>query len=701
MKRFLAFIAIFIGVLFLFIRIFPVVADELDDVYKEKSKKEQQLSEIVKSIEKLNASNVSLSSKISTVKKQLQKAEILRKEIEGNIDKYIKEIKKQDTEIVNTKKELAKRVSYIYIESKLLPYSYLMQTKDFGEFLDKAAIYSYLFKTYLQKIKNLNQKQEYYRGVIEQQKKEKAKLNAQIFKLRKIYSDLLAQQRLIKAQLAARASTKAQLVSEIVALSKKAEEIIARKAASQGNGSGGGGAGSGGGGVVPDQGKAGAFKITDGSGNVLFESIVAPVRLKLHGNGYFYVSPTVDSRQYFKYHDTLEFRKDTNVYIINELSLQPYIKGLGEIPSCWPLEAAKAQAVAARSYAIASFNKRASYKYDVLDTTADQNYVGVDKELEKCNGNTSNWVKGVDATNNEVMLSKGSVIMAYFHSADGGHTLSTAEVWGGNRPYAQARSDRYLSGTKWLSYDDIDACYGRSWTRRSYWVAGDSTITYAWLEDLIDAAIYLYKHGASASAQDAVACLPYGYCRGTYANFAFGKIKNVLGSESISSKVGEISQVIQIYNDGNSTIGQHSKYTKTLKIIGSKGTYMLDAQIFKLAYNLRSPGKNWIASTLYDVVKKNKNDWKFYSRGFGHRIGLSQFGACGRAVKGQDYHTILKAYYSNITFATKSMRKIRVGITKAGGNITTVFANNSFDIIDGKGRIVKTIPANTKINIIR
>ena len=701
MKRILWIIALLGAFILSYMHIYPVVADELDDIYKEKSQKEKQLSSLVSSIKQLSASNASLGYKISAVKKQLKNAEQLTHELEASIDKYVDKVTKQDIEILETKRQLAKRVSYIYVESKLLPYTYLLQIKDLGEFLDKAAVYSYLFRTYLQKIKELNRKQEYYRGIIEQQKKQKQQLKAQIFKLRKIYSNLLARQKLIRAQIAAKSAAKAQLVNEIVSLSKKAEEIIARKAASQGDGSGGGGNGSGGGGVTPDQERAGSFKITDSSGNVIAENVTGPIRLRVLGNGYFFVSPTTDSRRYFKYRDTLEFRKDTNVYVINELSMQSYIKGLGEIPSCWPIEAAKAQAVAARSYAIASFNKRSAHKFDVYDTPADQNYVGVDKELEKCGGKTSNWVRGVDATDKEVMLSGGQVIMAYFHSADGGHTLSTAEVWGGSRAYAQARSDRYSSNGKWFSYDNIDACYGRGWVRRSYWVAGNSTITYAWLEDLIDAAIYLKEHGASTGAQDAVACLPGGYCRGGYANFAFGKIKYVLGGHSINSKVGEVSQVVQIYNDGSSVIGQHSRYTKTLKIVGSNGTYFLDAQMFKLAYNLRSPGNNWLASTLYDVVKRSKNDWKFYSRGFGHRIGMSQFGACGRAYKGQSYHTILKAYYSSISFATRAVRKIRVGITKAGGNITTVYANNSFDVIDGKGKVIKQVPANTKINIIR
>ena len=111
------------------------------------------------------------------------------------------------------------------------------------------------------------------------------------------------------------------------------------------------------------------------------------------------------------------------LYVINEVSIEDYLRGLGEVPSSWPLEAIKAQIVAARCYALTHLGSTALY--DVDDTTRYQVYLGADAESASQNA-------AVDQTRGQVLLSNGRVIIAFFSSSDGGHTANVSDIFGGS-----------------------------------------------------------------------------------------------------------------------------------------------------------------------------------------------------------------------------------------------------------------------------
>jgi peptidoglycan hydrolase-like amidase len=111
------------------------------------------------------------------------------------------------------------------------------------------------------------------------------------------------------------------------------------------------------------------------------------------------------------------------LYIINTLPIEDYLRGLGEVPSSWPLEAIKAQIVAARCYALTHMGSTAMY--DVDDTTQYQVYYGVDAESASQNA-------AVDQTSGQVLMSGGHVIVAFFSASDGGHTANVSDVFGGS-----------------------------------------------------------------------------------------------------------------------------------------------------------------------------------------------------------------------------------------------------------------------------
>ena len=122
--------------------------------------------------------------------------------------------------------------------------------------------------------------------------------------------------------------------------------------------------------------------------------------------------------------------KKGGMTVINEIHLELYLLGVvpSEMPSSWNIEAHKAQAIAARSYAIANMGKRASHGYDLKDTPEDQAYGGASSETTKTNS-------AVISTKGQVLVNNNKVISAYYHSSAGGRTVVSGKVWCKNLPY--------------------------------------------------------------------------------------------------------------------------------------------------------------------------------------------------------------------------------------------------------------------------
>lgn len=123
--------------------------------------------------------------------------------------------------------------------------------------------------------------------------------------------------------------------------------------------------------------------------------------------------------------------------VVNTLDLETYLRGVvpkemgaWEFPS---LEALKAQAVAARTYAVANRGKRAADGFDLGDTVADQVYGGRDGE-QSLTDRAIQETEGLYATHG------GKPILALFMADCGGHTTDVAHVFGGEAPYLRAVS---------------------------------------------------------------------------------------------------------------------------------------------------------------------------------------------------------------------------------------------------------------------
>jgi SpoIID/LytB domain protein len=120
-----------------------------------------------------------------------------------------------------------------------------------------------------------------------------------------------------------------------------------------------------------------------------------------------------------------------------ELPFEKYLRGMGEMPSSWPAEALRTQAVAARTFAtykIKRYGLRSACDCHLLDGASDQVYVGWNKES---GADGDRWVAAVVGTAGEVVTYQGSVIQAFYAASDGGYSEDVEDVWhGGNPAYA-------------------------------------------------------------------------------------------------------------------------------------------------------------------------------------------------------------------------------------------------------------------------
>lgn len=121
------------------------------------------------------------------------------------------------------------------------------------------------------------------------------------------------------------------------------------------------------------------------------------------------------------------------ITVINHVEIEDYVKGVvpSEMPSKWCHEAHKAQAIAARSYALSNLGKRANSGYDLKDTPEDQAYGGA--SVESLNTN-----KAVEETQGIVLIYDLKIIPAYYSASAGGQTANSGDVWMRNLPYLKS-----------------------------------------------------------------------------------------------------------------------------------------------------------------------------------------------------------------------------------------------------------------------
>ena len=122
---------------------------------------------------------------------------------------------------------------------------------------------------------------------------------------------------------------------------------------------------------------------------------------------------------------------------ILRIYIEDYLYGVVgyEMSASWPLEALKAQAVAARNYALRCMSTRSSNAYHMVDTASDQVFRGYE--------GSSSVIQAVDETRNMALYAGSAIASCYYSASNGGQTEATRNVWGGNLSYSTVKDDPY------------------------------------------------------------------------------------------------------------------------------------------------------------------------------------------------------------------------------------------------------------------
>ena len=308
------------------------------------------------------------------------------------------------------------------------------------------------------------------------------------------------------------------------------------------------------------------------------------------------------------YRGTLRIIYDgSSIKVINNVSLEDYTKGVlpSEMSPSWNKEALKAQAVAARTFALYSKSRQhsASSGYELCGSSHCQVYSGSGGETDATN-------QAVDATYGQVMYYNNQIIYAAFHASSGGATENSENVWGSYMPYLRSVTD-----------DDSRSPY-HNWTAR---------FTVAQVEKK------LASSGKGVGTLQSLAMVP------------------VSSGDSVTgrSSSGRAYGIKFTGSSGNITLtGEQARSTFGLK------SAMFNIRTERTAASTAAASKSTSKSKVVDAAPDAMSNTTmklqgvdsivFEGHGFGHGLGLAQYGANAMAAAGSTYDQILHHYYTDV-----------------------------------------------------
>lgn len=280
-----------------------------------------------------------------------------------------------------------------------------------------------------------------------------------------------------------------------------------------------------------------------------------------------------------RYQGNITFRLSSGrIFAINEVYLEDYLKGVVpyEMSNGWPLEALKAQAVAARTYAVRNFGKHVSKGYNLTDTAACQVYRGY-------NSSYKNAANAVDHTKGQIIKYNGSIIDALYSSSNGGYMEAAHNVWSSSYSYLVSKQD---------PYDLSSINPSKSWTR----------------------------------------------------TFTGNQIQSILKNKGYD--VGTIQSVEARY-----TSGDPSGRVRSLVITGDKATKTFTKFSAYRILCVDDINRD-LKSSLY-IIEKQDDKYIFKGKGYGHGVGMSQYGARAMVEShGKKYTDVIKFYYPGTSIHT-------------------------------------------------
>lgn len=322
-----------------------------------------------------------------------------------------------------------------------------------------------------------------------------------------------------------------------------------------------------------------------------------------------------------------------NLTVSNVIGLEDYVQGVivREMSSSWPLEALKAQAVCARTYAYRNYtaSKHKSQGFDICNTTCCQVYEGMKRV-------TASSSKAVEQTYGEYAWYNGSLIEAVYSSHDGGATESAVNVWGSNVPYLVGKYDPYEASV-------ANQVPNYNWT---------VTYTAQELTDLLNSKGYTnsgivdFRVTKTSPTGNAIEITFTDSSGKTWSKIrddcrTFLGLRSIHYTVSSSAGSGSSGGGGGYTVNGNGTLGS---LDGAYAIDGSGSTSKLGSDVYiidgsgQVTQATPSGGSGGDGSTVFTIT----------GSGWGHNVGMSQWGAYAMAKQGYTYQDILTFYYTGI-----------------------------------------------------
>ena len=354
----------------------------------------------------------------------------------------------------------------------------------------------------------------------------------------------------------------------------------------------------------------------------------------------------------FKYRGGFTYQRLTSggdLTVANVLDLESYVKGVVcyEMGREWPLEALKAQAIAARTYALVNLGTHDSLGFDLCNTDYCQVYHGTGSGRTDY-GPSETSDRAVEETAGEVLWYEDTLAETYYSSSHGGASESAYYIWGTNMdkypylcgvedPYEQlvADSNAYSSWTVTYTAEELQS------RLRSYGFGNNTSLdylelTYSELGNVIQVAIH-WTNGQS----------------NTITQRSSNTIRGVFNLRSIRFTVNgqTVSSGTSGSGDGSYTVNGSETISGTdgLYVISGSGTvsqagedlYVTSGSGSVSPLEGGSSGTNQGGGT----VTVSGDTYVFEGAGWGHQIGMSQYGANAMARQGFTGEEIVEFYF--------------------------------------------------------
>jgi stage II sporulation protein D len=339
-----------------------------------------------------------------------------------------------------------------------------------------------------------------------------------------------------------------------------------------------------------------------------------------------------------KYRGTFRvIAKKSGLTIINDIGIEEYLYGVVsfEVPMSWDIEAIKAQAVAARTYAVRCLNQYPNFEFDVYDSVKDQVYGGI-------SGEKPNSIASVDATRGIILSYQGWPIKAYYCADAGGQTEQSKYVFTNDLPYLQSvQSNDNLEKHRWnfiITKKELTDLF--------------KTCTYK-LGDIQNLVI------TSVSPTGRPGTIKVIGSKGSH-EFSSNDFRKTIGAGKVRSTLFTIVSQNGASSEISSGINIRSvsikNQTAKLKCVSSGGVQEIGKSKVSILGNglpvdSELIGKTAITAQLGNIylpvekIAPKKDEFLFVGSGFGHGVGMSQWGAKAYADSGWDYEQILLHYY--------------------------------------------------------